>query len=294
MFFRFLARQWIQATASRAVANAVGRPADAAPRDDGEKGQQHLAARIPRCDVAVICADHVEAMGLRGLLEEVVTTRCASLLEHAGWLAGRRVIIAEGGTGKEQAATATGDIIQMYKPRWVIASGFAVALVAGLEHEHLLMADPVMDPEGTRLELGTRWDQQAIKKQEELHLGPLLSQYKLVYTPVEREALAGLHGAIAVDIESMAIARVCSQQQVPCMVVRVITETLDEEIPVEVTNMIKQNTTAGKLGAFTGAIFRRFSSVKDMWRLKDRAFRASDRLGRYLVSVIEQLPVADD
>ena len=293
MFLRFLARQWIQATAKGAVANAVGRPGDAEP-GDGETGQKQLAAQLPRCDVAVVCADHLEAMGLRGLLGEVVTTRCASLLEHAGLLAGRRVIIAEGGTGEEQAAAATMDIIQMRKPRWVIAAGFAAALVAELEHEHLLMADPVMDSKGTRLQLGTRWDEQAIESQEELHLGPLLSHHKLVYTPNEREALGEQYGAVAVDIESMGIARACRQKQVPCMVVRVITETLGEEIPVEVTNMIKQNTTAGKLGAFTGAMFRRFSSVKDMWRLKDRAYRASDRLGRYLASVIQQLPQADE
>ena len=41
-------------------------------------------------------------------------------------------------------------------------------------------------------------------------------------------------------------------------------------------------------------MFRRFSSVKDIWQLKDRAYRASDRLGRYLASVIRQLPAAED
>jgi hypothetical protein len=61
-----------------------------------------------------------------------------------------------------------------------------------------------------------------------------------------------------------------------------------------VTTLVQQNTTAEKLGAFAGAMFGRFSSVKDIWRLKNRAYRASDRLGRYLASLIRQLPAVDD
>ncbi len=293
MLFRFLARQWIHATASKVVKRAVHQARAAAEQED-EPRQEQLPAELPRCDVAVICADPTESMGLRGLLEEVLTTRCASLLEHAGQLAGRRVVIAEGGSGSEQAVTATEDIIQMHQPRWVIAAGFATALSATLEHEHLLMADPVMDEAGNRLELGTRWDEVAIEREQELHLGSLLSLEQVVHTPRERRRLAREHEALALDIESIGVARACRDQQIPCMVVRVITETLDEELPAEVTTLIQQNTTAGKLGAFTGAMFRRFSSVKDIWQLKDRAYRASDRLGRYLASVIRQLPVVDD
>ena len=293
MLFRFLARQWIHATASRVVQRAV-RQAGSPPGQEGEPQQGHLPVELPRCDVAVICADPAESMGLRGLLREVLTTRCASLLEHAGQLGGRRVVIAEGGSGAGQAVTATEDIIQMHQPRWVIAAGFATALSATLEHEHLLMADPVMDQAGNRLELGTRWDEVAIEREKELHLGSLLSLEQVAHTPRERRHLARSHGALALDIESIGVARACRAQQVPCMVVRVITETLDEEFPSEVTTLIQQNTTAGKLGAFTGAMFGRFSSVKDIWQLKDRAYRASDRLGRYLASVIRQLPVADD
>lgn len=293
MLFRFLARQWIHATASNVVKRAVHQ-ARAPSEQEDEPRQEQLPAELPRCDVAVICADPTESMGLRGLLEEVLTTRCASLLEHAGQLAGRRVVIAEGGSGSEQAVTATEDIIQMHQPRWVIAAGFATALSAAFEHEHLLMADPVMDQAGNQLELGTCWDEVAIEREQELHLGSLLSLEQVVHTPRERRRLAREHGALALDIESIGVARACRDQQVPCMVVRVITETLDEELPAEVTTLIQQNTTAGKLGAFTGAMFRRFSSVKDIWQLKDRAYRASDRLGRYLASVIRQLPVGDD
>jgi adenosylhomocysteine nucleosidase len=295
MLFRFLARQWIHATASRMVERAVRQArAPSEQQEEEEPEKEHLTSQLPPCDVAVICADPTESMGLRGLLEDVLTTRCASLVEHAGQLAGRRVVIAEGGSGSKSAATATEDIIQMHQPRWVIAAGFATALAAEFEHEHLLMADPVMDAAGNQLQLGTCWDEAAIEKKQELHLGSLLSHEQVVHTPRERRRLAREHGAVALDIESIGVARACRQQQVPCMVVRVITETLDEELPLEVTTLIQQNTTAGKLGAFTGAMFRRFSSVKDIWQLKDRAYRASDRLGRYLASVIRQLPAAED
>jgi len=100
MLFRFLARQWIHATASRVVERAV-RQARAPSEQEDEPEQEHLASQLPPCDVAVICADPTESMGLRGLLEDVLTTRCASLVEHAGQLAGRQVVIAEGGSGSK-------------------------------------------------------------------------------------------------------------------------------------------------------------------------------------------------
>jgi adenosylhomocysteine nucleosidase len=288
MLFRFLARQWIQVTAKNAVVEMARRSGEA--QQEGDREQEHINATLPPCDVAVICADHIESMGLRGLLEDVVTTRCARLLEHAGHVAGHRVVIAEAGTGAENAGLATEDIIQMHHPRWVIAAGFATALDPSLQHQHLLMADPVVDSQGSQLQLGTSWDQEAMEGQEELHLGALLSHEEIVHTPSERQQFAKQYDAMAVDIETIGIARACQEGQVPCLVIRVITETLDEEFPIEVITMIQQNTTAGKLGAFTRAMFHGLGSVKEMWNIKDRAFKASERLGRYLVSVIRQLP----
>ena len=73
--------------------------------------------------------------------------------------------------------------------------------------------------------------------------------------------------------------------------VRIITEAVDDQLPIEIEVLLEQKSLAAKLGAATGALFRRPSSVKDMWKVKEDALKASDRLARFLVDVVGQLPL---
>jgi hypothetical protein len=45
-----------------------------------------------------------------------------------------------------------------------------------------------------------------------------------------------------------------------------------------------------KIGAAAGSMLRRPSAAKDLWKLRESAITAADRLSKYLVGVIQQLP----
>ena len=45
----------------------------------------------------------------------------------------------------------------------------------------------------------------------------------------------------------------------------------------------------GKVPAVAGAIFKRFGSVKDLWRLREQGLGAADRLATFLEGVVSQL-----
>ncbi len=68
-----------------------------------------------------------------------------------------------------------------------------------------------------------------------------------------------------------------------------ISDAVDDELPEDLDSLIMQRTTAGRLGAAAGTLFRRPSSIKDMLRLKEDALVASDRLAKFLDGVIQQL-----
>jgi hypothetical protein len=38
---------------------------------------------------------------------------------------------------------------------------------------------------------------------------------------------------------------------------------------------------------------KRFSAAKDLWKLREDALKTSDRLAKFLVGVVEQLPKAN-
>ena len=67
--------------------------------------------------VVVLCADPLEAGGLVDQMSDVVTTQCANFVDHAGKLAGERLVVCESGVGREATVVATGDIIAVYQPR---------------------------------------------------------------------------------------------------------------------------------------------------------------------------------
>ena len=51
-----------------------------------------------------------------------------------------------------------------------------------------------------------------------------------------------------------------------------------------------QDSVAGILGAAAGALIDRPSSVKDLWKESEASLMLTDRLAKFLVGVIGQLP----
>jgi adenosylhomocysteine nucleosidase len=90
-------------------------------------------------------------------------------------------------------------------------------------------------------------------------------------------------------METAAIAAVCRQEKTRFLSVRVISDAVDDELPPEIEKLMASKSFARQLGAAAGAIFKRPSSIKDMWKLREDAVRLSDRLATFLSGVVEQL-----
>lgn len=253
-------------------------------------GEVDDSVPLPPIDVAVLFALSVESGGLVDLLQERITTRCHSHVEHRGLLNGRQVLVAEVGVGQGAAGSKTTDIIRLHQPNWVISAGFAGALEPELRRGHILMAEEVVDVHGKRLSIGLTVDRASIEASPALHVGRLLTVDQLIRTRELKEQLGTEHAAQACDMETLAVADACKSAGVKFLSVRIISDSIDDELPREIESLLAQETLVGKLGAATGAIFNRPSSVKDMLKLKEDALKATDRLARFVTGVIDQLP----
>lgn len=258
----------------------------------GDPEAQAANARQQRCQIAVLFALGVEAGGTVDLLQNPVSMRCPRFVEHAGVLAERQVAIVETGVGWQAATAAAEDVIKLHRPEWLISTGFAGGLRPGLRHGHIVMADEVIGPDDRRLALGLHVDREALRTSPSLHVGPLVTVDKLLRTAAEKSELADRSPALACDMETMAVAEVCQREKTRCLSIRIISDTLEEELPKEVEYLLEQKSLAGRLGVATGALLSRPSSLKDMWRLKEDSLKASDRLARFLAGVIGQLDVS--
>jgi adenosylhomocysteine nucleosidase len=277
-YLRQAARQRVQ----EAVAGAVRQGAEAQPQTRREIGDL-------RPEIAFVFSTGLEAEAMAGLLEERRTARFPSFREHVGLLDGRLVAVAETGPGPDAAGTATTDLLSMHRPDWVVSSGFAAALSEALDRGHIIMADQLADPSGRCLSLGLKMDPESVRTVRGLHIGRLLGVDHLVGTPEEKRKLGQMAEALACDMESVAVADACRQVKTRCLVVRVISDAVDDRLTKEQENLIAQPSLAGKLGAVTGAVLKRPLSVAEMWKLRDEGTRLSARLAKYLRSVAQQL-----
>jgi adenosylhomocysteine nucleosidase len=277
------ARQKMRDAAVQAASEAAGQ---AKPADEQEPPTQ----RRNVCHVGLVFALGIEAGGLVDRLKGVIRTEGRGFSAREGGLEGRRLVVVESGAGSQLAARATDALIAGHAPRWVISAGFAGGLHESLAQGDILVPDQIVDASGRQLEIDFKLDREATAAQRHLHVGRLLTAERVICDPREKQALGETHAALAVDMESIAVAQVCRKAKTQFLAVRIISDAVGHELPKDIDHLVKQRSMAGRLGAAAGAIVRRPSSVKDMWQLKEDALVASERLAKFLVGIIAQLP----
>jgi len=258
-----------------------------------EAAQKHLdpgeAQQAGPCDVGVVFALGIEAGGLEDLLAERVAIQGYGFRASQGRLGEKKVAVVQSGPGAEAAARATEALLDGHRPDWVVSAGLAGGLSPEVKRHDVVMADHLVGPAGRRLALELRVDPDSLASLPGVHVGTLLSVDEVVRLPEEKHALHEKHGAMAVDLETFAAAEVCRRRHVRFLAVRVISDPVDETLPPDVQRLLDQPTTPARLGAALGSVWRRPSSVKDLWRLKENALVGSERLGKFLAAMIGQL-----
>lgn len=158
---------------------------------------------------------------------------------YTGTLGGRKVCIMKCGIGKVNAAVGTAAMIDAFKPHLIIntgvaggtgAAGILDMVVADRIAYHDVWCGPGTEegdaagcprfftPCGQLLDLP--WDELGAKK------GLICSGDRFISKAQEVERILGLYpDAMAVDMESAAIAQVCHLRKVPFLCLRVISDT---------------------------------------------------------------------
>ena len=290
MLFRSLLGNWLRNAARQKIREQVVQTAreklsEAAEGPHAEESADH----DQRCDVGVVFALGVEAGGLEDLLEHVVRIRGDGFVVRRGLLKGRKVIVIQSGPGRAAAARATRTLLSGHQPQWIISAGFAGGLSPQVKRHDLLMADSLADITGHRLTIDLKIDPAALAQTPGVHVGRLLTVDRIIRLPQEKRTLGQEHQALAVDMESFAVAQACREAEVRLLAIRIISDAVDDQLAADVQRLLEQGTPAAKLGAVIGTVWNRPSSVKDMFKLRENALLASDRLAKFLTSTIEQL-----
>jgi adenosylhomocysteine nucleosidase len=240
-------------------------------------------------DVGIVAALALEVAPLVERCSKVRKYVGASFTFRGGRYDAAKIAFVESGMGFARARAATQALIDGHTPKWVISAGFSGALLPEMKVGDIAIANALADTHGHELSVDLKMPEDRARG---LYVGRLLTADRLVRTVEEKRQLAAQTGAIAVDLESLAVAQVCRDAKTRFLAVRVISDDLSADLPPEVLTVVGSSGYL-RMGAALGALWKRPSSFSDLWKLRETAHVAAERLATFLDGVVLQLYQAE-
>jgi len=239
------------------------------------------------CDVGIVCALRLELGPFLERCDKVKRYTGGAFTFRGGLLDDRRIAVVECGAGRTRARKAALALIDAHTPRWLLSVGFSGALRPDLKIGDIVVANSIVGPAGEQLTVDLSM---AADPARGWHVGRLATVDHIVRTVAEKTGLAERTGALAVDMESLAVAQVAQDARLRFMAVRSVSDVATADLPPEVLAILGP-TGSVRAGAVAGALWKRLSSAQDMWRMREHAVLAAERLAVFLEGIVVQLPV---
>jgi hypothetical protein len=174
-------------------------------------------------------------------------------------------------------------------PAVIISAGFAGALQEGLTPGDLVWGTEIADAAGQPWK--TSWhDQEFINDSIAHRSGRLLAMTRLVGRPEEKRFLGARYGALAVDMESAAVARFCTEHSIPFACLRAISDDVESRLSPRLVALLSGGRVsilkAGRALAASPCLAR------DALRLARHTRRAARQLGKGMLSLLSALTPA--
>lgn len=241
-------------------------------------------------DVGIVAALPIEVAPFQARLRNVrkyISSRHTIIEGDCG---GKLVALIVAGVGGPAARRGTELLLAGHRPRWLIAAGFGGALAPEWERNDAvlvtrLVSDDVTAP-GLDIDLSLPGPSEGRGR---VQSGRLVTVSRIIRTVAEKAELRARTRADVVDMESYPVAALCAQRGVRFLGVRVISDEATTDLPPGILTILGP-TGSFRLGAAVGAIWRRPSSLKELWSLREHAHQAADRLGVVLAEMIRRLP----
>ena len=209
--------------------------------------------------IGIIGAMDMEIEALVWAMEETGTETMAGLVFHQGTIEGVPCVVARCGAGKVNAALCAQAMIDLFSPKLVLNLGVAGGIGENVHIGDVVLATACVEydfdtsaldncpvgqmslpgVEGLVIQLPCDRDlTQLLAKEAQrlygrVHLGVVATGDKFVADPQLGDWLQKEFGAMACEMEGGAIAHACLVNQVPCAVLRTISDNAHDSETVD-------------------------------------------------------------
>jgi adenosylhomocysteine nucleosidase len=218
--------------------------------------------------LAIVAAMPEELAALLPCVEQLQRTQRAGREFHRGRIGGREVVLVLSGIGKVAAAHTSSMLLDHWGASALLFTGVAGGLGAGVKVGDVVVAQQLLQHDMDASPIFPRWQvpgsgrshfdadtalSAALRAaaaevlgqphpalaafdiaQPQLHSGLVVSGDRFVSSAAESQALRdALPQALAVDMESAAVAQVCADFGRPCAVLRSISDRADDSAHID-------------------------------------------------------------
>jgi adenosylhomocysteine nucleosidase len=160
----------------------------------------------------------------------------------------------------------------------IISFGLAGGLAPQLRPGALIVASEVLDPDGKSLAVD-EGRAATIRQMVGALDGAVLGALTPAGSAAAKAALFAQTGALAVDLESLAVARAAQSRGLPCVVLRAIADPATRDLPPAALIALRQDGTAD-LSRILWSVAQHPGQIADLIRLALDAGRALQALRR--------------
>ena len=185
------------------------------------------------------------------------------------------VQLVRGGVGLDSTRRAA----DACSAEWICSTGFCGALNDSLSVGDIVIASQILDGSEKKsapvsVDAAFVADMVEALKSAGLtpQVGPVISVRDPVFSSEAKRALGQSSGALAVDMESFALAGARK-----IVVLRTVSDAVGDELPVEVAGFLDEQGNV-KAGNVTRFVLKRPTNVKTLWELKKRSDTAAKAL----------------
>jgi len=138
----------------------------------------------------------------------------------------------------------------------LLSIGIAGGLDAALRPGDIVLPDIVIGAGGTQRRASPEWHAAVIQEVPKPAIGPLLASDQPACSVAEKASLRAASGALAVDMESGAVATAAEQAGIPFLALRVIADPADRAIPRTALRGVAPNGDRRVLAVLGGLLLR--------------------------------------
>jgi len=192
-------------------------------------------------------------------------------LERSRGKAGIKAIVT--GIGQLNSERSIKKSLETEKPNLVLTCGFAGGLRVGLKLGDVLFSAEKDSALETKLNAAGAAP------------GNFHCARRIAVTSAQKRALRDETRADAVEMESGFVCAICAQRGIPVATVRVILDTVEEDLPLDFNQLAKQDQEMD-YWKLTKALIKSPGKVGSLLRLQKISHQAACRLADVLVQVI--------